>query len=516
MIRIGKKSAGGIPPAAPRGSTNKDRISVPESPGDARHPRRTDEAGGLIALGRRAPHIIVSAVTQRLFLRPARPGRSSPPRAGMTAAADSRSPVAGRIGLCLFAFSLWLSTAGAYIGLSLMLLAAIADRGARNALRHDPMTGLALLFAGSLLLYTVWAAWTTAVNPAALWDDAWKWLRLFLFFIIVAWWLAGDEVLIGRALLLALAGLHVKILLGIHAAGWSTLWAGGRSGFGLPVNTFGLFCATALLGLLVLGPRMWAAADRHRNGSVVRVLAWCLAVAIIFQGLITSQSRDAWIATLIVFPLVLSLRLAVSIRRKGGSPWLPAGAALLLITVLIGAVTVRNFETITDRVRYERSSWQALIAGEFDKIPDGSIGYRIQLIQYGIQKWLERPIIGWGPQSYRRLIEQTDNAELRKLPHLHNAYIETLLTFGIAGAIFFLYLTGSLCEALYRSWRARRMSTDYALLLSGALGLQLIWCLASFGLNQVTWNFYFAMLAGTIYSYRIRAPGGQIMGKQTE
>ena len=131
---------------------------------------------------------------------------------------------AGRIGLYLFAFSLWLSTAGAYIGLGLMLLASVADPGIRNSLRRDPMLKLALLFAGLLLLHALWAASTTTESYAVLWDDAWKWLRLFLFFIFVACWLGGDERYIGRAFLLTLAGLLLKILLGIQAAGLPVLW----------------------------------------------------------------------------------------------------------------------------------------------------------------------------------------------------------------------------------------------------------------------------------------------------
>lgn len=429
------------------------------------------------------------------------------------------SAIAGRAGLYLFAFSLWLSTAGAHIGLGLMLFAAVADRAARAALRRDTMLRLALLFAAFLLLYGSWVAWTTEENPAALWDDTWKWLRLFLFYIVVAWWLAGEEARIGRALLLALAGLLLRMLLSLQESGWTALWSGARTGFGLPVLTFGLFCATALLGLLVLAPRWWSGptGDGASNrGTLVRGLAWCLIVVMALQGLITSQSRDAWISALIVIPLILALRLAAAMRAGSGRTRLRTGIAFILALTLIGAVTARNLDTITVRAYEERSAWQALLAGDFGRIPDGSIGYRIQLIEYGLHKWLERPLLGWGTHSYRALIAQTDDAELRALPHLHNAYIETLMTLGIVGAAFFLYFLGRLCTILYRSWRAGRMATDYALFLSGALGLQLIWCLANFGLNQVTWNFYFAMLAGTIYSYGIRARNGQTMGNPAE
>lgn len=419
---------------------------------------------------------------------------------------------AGRIGLYLFAFSLWLSTAGAYIGLGLMLLASVADPGIRNSLRRDPMLKLALLFAGLLLLHALWAASTTTESYAVLWDDAWKWLRLFLFFIFVACWLGGDERYIGRAFLLTLAGLLLKILLGIQAAGLPVLWSGERTGFGLPVISFGLYCATALLGLLALAPRFWKNPVRSHSGDTARFIAWCLAVALVLQGLITSQSRDAWIAVLIIFPPIVALRLAVSLRTAGGIPWVRLGASLVLIATLIGAVTARNLDTITERTRYEHSAWRSLLAGDFEKIPDGSIGYRIQLIKYGLQKWQQHPILGWGPHSYRKLIVQLDDAELRRMPHLHNAYLETLLTFGIVGALFFLCLMGWLCAIIHRSWRSGRLSADYALFLSGALGLQFIWCLASFGLNQVTWNFYFAMLAGTIYSYRMKTIDGQMRG----
>ncbi|MCC6302072.1 MAG: O-antigen ligase family protein [Gammaproteobacteria bacterium] len=452
---------------------------------------------------------------------PAPAGRGPPPHRtanalhlAMPRLADTRAAtVIGRTGLYLFALSVWLSTAGAYVGLGLMLCAGIASRGFRDGLRRDPMVLLAAAFAGFTLLYALWAAHTTSESHAMLWDDTWKWLRLFLFFILVAWWLTGDDRRVGAVLLLSLAGLLVKILLGIQAAGPSALWSGARIGFGLPVNSVGLFCATALLGLLVLAPRAWrSSGQRGRRGAIVRFIAWGCALILVLQAFITVQSRDAWIATLIVFPPVFALGLAASLRRNPGAPWLRLGASLGLAAVLIGTVTIRNLDTITERIQAEHSSWRALLAGDFENVPDGSIGYRVQLIEFGLQKWMQRPLFGWGPHSYRTLIEQADDAELRKLPHLHNAYVETLLTFGLAGALFFLGLMGGLCATLVRAWRSGRLATDYALFLSGALGLQLIWCLASFGINQVTWNFYFAMLAGTIYSYRMRLTDGQSDG----
>jgi O-antigen ligase len=281
--------------------------------------------------------------------------------------------------------------------------------------------------------------------------------------------------------------------------------SGQRIGFGLPVNSFGLYSATALLGALVLGPRLWGISGRLNLGASLRLAAWCLAVALLIQGLIASQSRDAWLAALIVFLPILVLRLAWSLREMNGISWLRAGAALVLIMLLAAVVAVRNVDTIKQRVLDEQASWQSFMAGDFASIPHGSIGDRVHLIEYGVQKWREHPFIGWGPHSYRTLIAQTDDINLRKMPHLHNAYVETLLTFGIIGALFYLYAMGSLGATIYRSARQGRLPADYALFLAGAFGLLLIWCLASFGLNQVTWNFYFAMLAGTVYSYRIRS-----------
>ncbi|MGE0371531.1 MAG: O-antigen ligase family protein [Gammaproteobacteria bacterium] len=422
---------------------------------------------------------------------------------------NAPSSLVGRGGLYLFALSIWLSPAGAYSGLALMMSAAITDPVARNSLRRDPMVRLALLFAAVLLIYVLWAAWDTTDSLAELWDGSWKWLRLFLFFPFVAWWLGGDERRLGIALLLALGGLLLKISLGIHAHGLDVLWSDRRIGFGLPVISFGLFCATSLLGLLVLASRWWSA-GRPWPGATARFIVWCAALTIVLQGLITSQSRDAWIAALIVFPPVLILQLSMSLRQAAGVSWPRLGVALVLIAGLIGSITARNLDTIVARLHDERASWQALLAGELDKVPDGSIGYRVQMIEFGLHKWLEQPLLGWGPHSYSALIEQIDNSRLRVMPHLHNAYIETLLTFGILGALFFLYLMGRLCAMIWQSWRAGRLSADYALFLSGALGLQFIWCLASFGLNQVAWNFYFAMLAGAIYGYHMQARAGRI------
>lgn len=413
----------------------------------------------------------------------------------------------GYFGLYLFAFSMWLSPPGGYLGLGLMMLAALAHRDVRDRLRRDGMAKLALLFAVYLALYASWVVWITSPNYTLLWGDLWEWLRVFVLFIFVAWWLAGDERRIVMVLILSLAGLLVKMFMG-EPGGLSILMSDTRSGFGLPIISFGLYSATALLGMLVLLPRVWRGRTWPGYVTAILFIMWCAAFVILLQGLIISRSRDAWIATLLIFPLILTLQLRGGLRAALRPAWWRAGAIALVVLSLLGGVATYKWDTIKARVQYEQNSWQALFAGEFDKIPDGSMGYRLQLVEFGLSKWLERPLVGWGPHSYRELIAQASNEGLRDMPHLHNAYVETLLSFGILGALFFVMLKGMLYTTIYQSWRGGHASTDIALFLAGALGLLMIWCLASFGLNQVAWNFYFALLAGAIYSYRFKPVQG--------
>lgn len=106
---------------------------------------------------------------------------------------NSRISWSGFVGLAgLYGLALcgWLSTAGANIGLGMLLLGFVADRRAWRVLRQEPVAWLTV----ALVLYWVgraaWGVLELPVNRHAQWDALGDWLYLTLF-IPVAWWLGA-------------------------------------------------------------------------------------------------------------------------------------------------------------------------------------------------------------------------------------------------------------------------------------------------------------------------------------
>jgi O-antigen ligase len=431
-------------------------------------------------------------------------------------------PRIGVAGLFVFAFAAWFSVAAANIGLGLLVLAFLADRSAWDRLRSDPLARWGLAFAGYLVVRALWAAWELPQTAADQAQGVADWLKLWLF-VCVAWWLHADLRHVHWALALALAGLLAGMLAHIDWGQLQGLSRGERSGFQLRAIAFGLYSSTALLGLWVLAPRLW----RSVKGPVYRsltVILSLLAMALLAQGLISTQSRGAWMAALLVMPAILLMRVWVAWQRRAGrrprTLALAVGGALLLA----GLVAV-NWSTIQHRLGEEQETLGVIARGDFAHVPLSPIGWRVHLYRFGLEKFAERPLLGWGPGSTQYLISHSGRAELQLpywkggltwLDHLHNTYLEVLVRFGLVGALLLLGAFGSLVRGLWIAYRSGRLPVDYALFLLGGFGLTAIWNLFDFRLTHFDWRFYWLLLAGTAYSFTLQAPRGVMAAQRVE
>jgi O-antigen ligase len=408
----------------------------------------------------------------------------------------------GLAGLYLFALFVWLSTTGAYIGLGLMLLAALGERSIRAEALRDPLLRIALVMATYLLLHATFAVWTDAASLHDVSKTSWMWLKPLLILIVVAWWLQGNERRIGVALALACLGLALRILLRIETIGLTPFLNGARFGFGLQITLFGLFASTGLLGLLVLSPRVLKL-PRTRPGLIFAALGWCAAVIVVGQGLIVSQTRNAWLALLLICPLMLAIIL---IRGRGIAPsrWKQIGS-IGLLTLTLGVTVTYNWKTIENRLFAEPIAWQALFDGDLDHMPaTGSIGARFKLWELAVEKWRDRPVFGWGPSASANLIRHSNEQELSHLVHFHSTYLEILVGLGLVGAGLFLAVGTLLGKILYHAWRSNMMPLDYALFALGASGLLLISAASDHLVWTAAWKPHFGLMTAVIYGYRYR------------
>jgi O-antigen ligase len=174
-----------------------------------------------------------------------------------------------------------------------------------------------------------------------------------------------------------------------------------------------------------------------------------------------------------------------------------------------------NLRTVTTRLSDEKEVFAAVWRGDFEAVPSAGFGVRVHTFRFGVTKWLERPLFGWGPGSTEYLISHSGLPQLRHsemaggewkagpdwLDHLHNTYLEILVRFGLVGAFLMIGTLGLLVKGLWLARREGRVPLDYAWCLIGALGLMGLWSLSDFRLLHPDWRSYWILMGGIMGTF---------------
>jgi hypothetical protein len=124
---------------------------------------------------------------------------------------------------------------------------------------------------------------------------------------------------------------------------------------------------------------------------------------------------------------------------------------------------------------------------------------RLELWGAGVRMWLERPLLGAGPDNYRRLyggylgLDRFDNRI-----HANNLYIETLATMGLVGVLALAGVMAGLWQGARRAWRGAGGPAERALAagLLAALAAFFLHGLADYFLEFTPTYGLFWLLAG--------------------
>jgi len=143
-----------------------------------------------------------------------------------------------------------------------------------------------------------------------------------------------------------------------------------------------------------------------------------------------------------------------------------------------------------------------------------AVGIRMLLYRMGVERFLERPWLGWGLDTIPVLIERA------RLPtggeqfvHLHNAYLDALVGLGVIGAALLFGVFALLMRELWLAWRTGIVSTASFWGLAGCVGIVLI----ANNFDSLLWRFEYAraplgLLFGCCMAYGLirerRARGG--------
>jgi len=417
-------------------------------------------------------------------------------------------------GLYIFSLFAFLGTAGANLGLFLMLVGLLVDwKRVWPIFRREPLFWLFLTFFAYVYVRASFAALEFPESADLQWDDARGWAYLWLF-LLVAWWTDGEARRITRVLGLALAGLTTKMVLELdHPTLERIVFDGVRYEFGFAAIAAGLFSGIALMGLALFAPRALRNAQSPGE-KVVRFLLLVTLLLFFLQAHVATHSRGAWLAMLGGMVAVAGL-VVVRYRAPFFNLW--SGKRVLMLlggVLLLGWTVAMNSDVIGKRMGQAEGVLLEIVSNGLDveQVPYTSLGKRVHMAHFGFQRFLDRPLFGWGPGSrIMRLLgpehaeSRLEEEEIRKLnqPHLHNGYLSVLVRLGLVGFVLFAGATVIVVRGLWRGYKTGRMSNSHVLFLVGAMIETAIWNLSDSRIVHVDFAFLTILIVGTMYSWRL-------------
>lgn len=418
----------------------------------------------------------------------------------------------GVMGLYLYAWTAWLSPKFSHIALLLCLLAMLLSTEGRRVIISSTPFQLAVAYILFVLLEAYRGLLLFPNSETAQKNGMDEWLIL-PGFLVLAWWLKAD----GRRIAALIFGALVSRLIGLGGmVNWHDVLrfqADWQTGFNMTAQTSGLIAASTLLGLFLLLPGLLGNGfKRSRPKQLIRLGIWIIAAYLNLYLLLVSQSRGTWLALLLASSWVVHYQFRN--RPSAGEQLKTVRWSLILVTsgvlllVMIGVF--RNADSFMRRTAPDFKVAESILRGEVDKYPKSSFFLRFKVQKFAIEKWLERPLAGWGTGSSRPLIESSGRTELFNelskswLGRMHNAYLEILVRFGLVGLCFLGVAFAYAFKSINRAKGQGLISARFWLFVRGSLTILLLWgCTATF--TSPAWQGYWVMLMAIGSSYSLVA-----------
>lgn len=392
------------------------------------------------------------------------------------------------------------------------LLILPAWRAAWPELLRQPAVRWLGLFVAFAIAHAAYAAATFPAIPfPKQLSAAAEPVRLAVFSCVVGWWLSlmprKAPVLFG----LMIAGLLIAVVAYMPWQDLPRIWDGGlRPRFGMPENLGGLLAALGGWLALCLLLKLWN--GHGRFGRRRGLMAVCLLAYVgSFTALLFSQSRGAWFAFFATLPAVIAgLWYVWRHRGRSAVPWLPllcVGAVSLLLVVGGRDIVAKRFagaqELLSDPHAVDAASYTALGTVAYPAVASDerhaavpakagarapastreadsrannqAVSARAELYRFGIQRWRERPLLGWGLRTTSQLIADAGLVlDGQRHAHLHNAYLDALVGMGLAGAALLAVFLLLAVRELLAAWRSGIVTQAGFAMVAGCIGIVLV------------------------------------------
>ena len=340
--------------------------------------------------------------------------------------------------------------------------------------RMDRVTWPALLLAAVILGGYLWHRHSVPPDVLGGWH-AHKYIIAFGFFVMLAHGsIAWKRIHPTAFLISAAAGLLIHLTISTPTEHWSAAWHGARVDFGFRnAQHAGIMFATALLGIIFLGPRAVIRSSRHSRPWIA--LACIAFLALMLWGVLVTQVRAVWLGLACSF-FATGIFILVHPRARQAVQRVPNKRFLLLASAVLAATAaavLQPIDRIERRLAAENISVERISgAAQFDKQYMSSSGIRIATWTAATDWIVERPLLGWGARSVKQLLRQhpdLDEALKARFGHLHNSYLELAVAVGVIAVALMLAIIIGLAKMTEKHWRSGRTPTDAVLFLFGFL-----------------------------------------------
>lgn len=289
--------------------------------------------------------------------------------------------------------------------------------------------------------------------------------KLFSF-IFIAYWLKGSIQNVAFVLVFFVFGLIVEVL--NYPTFFNHLKTGIVDGyrviFGLKNSQF----TSMLTGVSIIILFCLIAFHDFSKRKLTVILNFSLYPLMFFLLLlfILSQSRQAWLALLIVFFFLPLICFFIG-KIKNKTKILLSYFIFFVLIFLLSQIEIVNNRVINHTVIKESELFQSLLTAEINSIPSIGNGIRVNSWIEAFEWITKHPFIGNGPNAVGQVIQESDKFSIQQkmiFNHLHNFHIEILVAYGLLGSILIYSMYFWFIKTLLIAQKRDASITGYAIM----------------------------------------------------
>jgi O-antigen ligase len=396
-------------------------------------------------------------------------------------------------------------------GLIFMAIGAVFNiRLVRRRLIGSPLFWMAVLFFLFVSARAIAAALEFKDYHKLILNRALLYGCTFFWILLVAYWMGKARARWGELLIALMAGFLAQIL---RPENWTNIlakahlyWTGAeRIEFGSPASVYGLWCAIVLLACLLLFRRIWGSPE-YKWGHAARVFLWAAVSSISAMGVIFSQSRSAWIGSVLI-SLPATFYYLYRTRQIRPRVFGIAGFCILVLSLT-------NFPAILKSRLFEANYHKVFLEetdGDIISSNDRSISERLFMYNIALELWKKQPFFGYGPGVSSIQLRAARDAYPEKMPlydHFHNFVLDILVQLGLIGLTFYGLFFYEIIRQLVRSRQNAYVDFDVFLFALASFALIAISCMVDQPLNHTKGLYILVFLGGICYSSHFSTESG--------